>query len=49
MGEGVGGAGVDQYGEFDVDVFAVGMVCEVKGFSDGWCKPGPRFWAWIDR
>lgn len=32
MGEGVGGAGICQYGKFDVDGVAVGVVCEVKGF-----------------
>lgn len=32
-----------------MDVFAVGMVCEVKGFSDDWCKPGSAFWAGDNR
>ena len=49
MGEGAGWADIGQYGKFDVDVFAVGMVCEVKGFSDDRCKPGSGYWDGNDR
>lgn len=41
MGEGVGWAGVYQHGKLGLDVFAMGVVCEVKGLVGEW-KSVPR-------
>ena len=41
MGEGVGWTGVYQHGKLGLDVFAMGVVCEVKDLVGEW-KAVPR-------